>query len=224
MAVTPIIRAATEAERALVAGRAEGRRSGAQAQGGGKSDAVIFIVIGVIAAALGIAIQFKAVFVRVMLVGMGAMMSVLGVLGTRAAKRRQAEKLAAEARDDVERGKSVREYRMIVDRIVTASDEGDGNEWWMFRLEDGSWLVFEATQWRGLDVAERAWHRDVRVVLDGRGAALTVTSEGSPVAVERRALQPPDYKEAPQTLYWVPAHDAGPLPIALAGDPTAPAP
>jgi hypothetical protein len=45
---------------------------------------------------------------------------------------------------------------------------------------------------------------------------------GDPIVVERRDLRPPDFAPTPETLFWSPPGEAGPLPVQIAGDPTVP--
>ena len=147
--------------------------------------------------------------------------AVLGAIGTwknRQLVEREMGKLAA---TEAERRRAVREVRLATDRILVVSgDNGDGEVWWLFRGDDGKWLVLEQGQWEDLDPSARAWNRDVRLGVDSHQTVVSIASDGPPIAVERRDLQPPDYVPTPDTLFWSPPDDQGPEALVLATDPT----
>ncbi len=147
--------------------------------------------------------------------------AVLGALGKRKnrqfAERETAKLVATEA----DRARAVTEVRFAAERILVVSgDNGDGEVWWLFRGDDGKWLFFEEGQWEDLDPSGQAWNRDVRLGLDSHQSVVSIATDGPPVIVERRDLQPPDYVPTPDTLFWSPPDDQESLSLVLATDPT----
>jgi hypothetical protein len=214
-------RPANDMERAVLARRADRHRESEHRLGrAARNEALRFVLITVaVLAGLAFLLRGQPPF-PIFASAMACMFAVIGIGGLRAARRRSQERLLAVARDEEERARAVTVYRLAVDRIVTAADTlGEGEAWWLFRLEEGEWLVFSDSQWADLDADARTWHRNVEVVLDGSRAALAVRSEGSEVTVERRDLRPPDFVETKDTLYWTPPESSDALPVTVRGDP-----
>lgn len=213
----------TSDERAMIARRMEQKRRATstwlrshrnEVVGLGVMFGVIAVVLGVLlvkwpSVPLGIGFATALVF---------AMMSTLGMRTNRQFVERETSKLdAAEA----DRGRAVTEIRFATDRILVVSGDNDGGEvWWLFRGDDGKWLCFEQGQWEELDPSARAWNRDVTLGMDGQQSVVSLASDGPPVAVERRDLQPPDYAPTRDVLFWSPPDDQDRLSFVLATDPT----
>jgi hypothetical protein len=90
---------------------------------------------------------------------------------------------------------------MVTDRIaVVAGEGGEGEVWWCFRSDDGTWLVFENGQWNDFDPL-RTWNSDVRVGVDGHHTVVSIENSGVPIVVERHDLQPPDFMPTPDTVF-----------------------
>ncbi|HLK90616.1 MAG TPA: hypothetical protein VKZ18_12015 [Polyangia bacterium] len=223
MPVSTTARAPTAGERAAIAQRVERQRRGALAtlrshRDGGLRLGVMF---GLGAGVLGVLlVRWPSVPLGYGL-AMALAFAVMAGFGHRRNRRlvdQEARRLeAAEA----ERAREVTELRFAAGRILVVSgDTGDGESWWLFRADDGGWLFFERGQWEELDPSARAWRRDVRLALDGHQTIVSMASDGPPVPVERRDLQPPDYLPTPDTLFWSPPEDQDPRSFVLAAEPT----
>ena len=220
----PTARAPDEEERAVLDRRAERARVDAEAQARSRARHAVypplFGAVGatIVVMLLPMAAPLKAAgLVLPALLALGAL-----IVAWRSARDRKA-RLAEVSRRHDERARRVTEYRLTVDRIVTATAHpDDGGVWWLLHLDDGTWLAFDEEQWSDdLDATTRSWHGDVRIALDGSRTAISIRSEGRPVPVERRALQPPEFQERRDTLYWSPSGGDWRLPVVVLGDPTA---
>jgi hypothetical protein len=216
MPVSTTSRDATEEERAVIARRMALKRRAAA--GTWQSRAGELRGLGVMFGSLSLGLAVALVKWPSVPLGFGlgtcATFATLTVIGRRKERARVAEESSALDRAQAERERTVTEYRVTTDRIVTAAGE-DGDVWWLFRGEDGKWLVVGHDQWDDLDADARSWNRDVAIAFDGHGCAVSIASAGPPIAVERRDLQPPDYLPTPDTLFWSPPDNTGPAPALI---------
>jgi hypothetical protein len=221
----PITRQADDTERAAIARRAEQERQAAsrfirEERNSGLRVALIFVLVPTVLA-LFIPFGRGAAGIRLIVFAIGLAYAVFGALSARKVQQKGEQRLAEITRHESARAQKVTEYLLRVERIVTATDElGDGYTWWLLRLDDGNWLVFDEETWSDL-APTHTWHQRVRVVLDGEGTAISLQSEGPEIPVERRELQPPDYTATNDTLFWSPSDEDTGYPILIREDPLA---
>lgn len=223
MPVSTTIRAANAGEREIIGRRMNRRREGVSATGGSwRREGVALSVIGAAAVVASAILFFRTRSGAFVLGGaLGLTFFVFGLMGSRRARTSTGDRLSKIGRDQEEAGLAITEYRITTDRIVVAAGE-DGDVWWLFRTDPGTWLVFEQGQWGELDGSGRQWHRETRVAVDAHHAVVSIDGSGDPIVVERRELRPPDFTPTPETLFWSPPEAIGPLPAQITGDPTAP--
>lgn len=221
----PITRPPDETERAEIARRAEQQRQAASRfiRGERNSELRVTLLFFLVPTVLALFIPFggRATGMRLILFAIGLGYAVFGSLSARKVQRKGEQRLAEITQRESARAQVVTEYRLRVERIVTATDElGDGYTWWLLRLDDGNWLVFNEETWSEL-APTHTWHQHVRLVLDGEGTAISLQSEGPELPVERRELQPPDYTATDDTLFWSPSDEDTGHPILIREDPLA---
>ena len=222
MPIATTVRAATADELAVIARRMDHRRRSMAGVNRSRKGELVWLgtFFGCAALVLVVLIvKWPSVPLGFGLV-MCSLFSILSAIGLWKDRQRVALESGGFDSDQADRGRAVTDYRFATDRIVAATGE-DGDLWWLFRLADGKWLVFELGQWEDIDPAAQSWHRDVTIGVDAHHTVVSIASAGAPVAVERRDLQPPDYMTTPQTLFWSPPDDMGPLPAVMTTDPTA---
>ena len=219
----PTARAPDEEERAVLDRRAERARVKAEAQMRSQTQQEFYPpLFGAIGATVVILLLPMGATLKAAGLALPALLAMGALIAARRLGRDREARLAEVARRHAERASRVTEYRLTVDRIVTATaGPDDRGAWWLFHLDDGTWLAFDEEQWSDdLDGATRPWHRDVKVALDASRTAVSIRSEGRFVPIERRALQPPDFQKQPDTLYWSPSGGDWRLPVVVLGDPT----
>ena len=222
MPIATTVRAATADELAVIARRMDHRRRSMAGVNRSRKGELVWLgtFFGCAALVLVVLIvKWPSVPLGFGLV-MCSLFSILSAIGLWKDRQRVALESGGFDSDQADRGRAVTDYRFATDRIVAATGE-DGDLWWLFRLADGKWLVFELGQWVDIDPAAQSWHRDITIGVDAHHTVVSIASAGAPVAVERRDLQPPDYMTTPQTLFWSPPDDLGPLPAVITTDPTA---
>jgi hypothetical protein len=222
MPVMTTTRDPTPDERLVIARRMDRkRRATSTSFGSSRSEAgALAVVFGLVAAVLGLLLVKWPSVPLGFGFAMALIIAMMGALGQRKNRQLVEQEMGKLAATEAERGRAVTEIRFATNRIVVVSgDNGDGEVWWLFRGDDGKWLFFEQGQWGDLDPLALAWTRDVRLALDGHQSVVSIASDGPPVTVERRELQPPDYAVTPDSLFWSPPDDQDRRPL-LATDPT----
>ncbi|HSY40787.1 MAG TPA: hypothetical protein VLA79_14700 [Polyangia bacterium] len=222
MPITITTRAPTADERAVIARMELKRRGTLTSLRSQRNEAVgLGVMFGAAALVLGLLLVKWPSVPLGFGFAMTLMFALMGVLGGRRNRQRVEQEVSKLVAAEADRGRAVTEVRFATDRILVVSGEsGDGEVWWLFRSDDGRWLFFEQGQWEDLDPSARAWNRDVRLGLDGHQLVVSMTTDGPPVAVERRDLQPPDYRPTPELLLWSPPDEQDRRSLVLATDPT----
>jgi hypothetical protein len=213
----------TPDERVVIARRMEQKRRATSTWLRSHRNEVVWL--GVMFGAMAVVLGVLLVKWRSVPLGIGfamtLMFAVMGALGKRKNRQLVEQEMDKLAAAEAERGRAVTEVRFASDRILVVSGDDDGGEvWWLFRGDDGKWLFFEQGQWEELDPSARAWNRDVTLGLDGHQAIVSIASDGPPVAVERKDLQPPDYAPTRDVVFWSPPDDQDRRSFVLATDPT----
>ena len=222
MPISISVRDPSDDERSVIGRRMDHKRRAAAGVWRSRASELRWLTLffGAAAIALGVAIvKWPSVPLGFGLV-MCSLFSSLGIIGKRMDRAKIQHEADELARTQAERARAVTEYRLAADRIVVAADKiGDGDVWWLFSAGDGTWLVIERGQWEDVDPDALTWRRDVVLGVDDHHNLVSTASSGAPLTVERLDLQPPDYLPTPNTRYWSPPDDLGPLPAVITGDP-----